>query len=100
MISINFQKKLSWIPLINATVLFIWLYNYRRIVESPPTFAKSLLVLFSSTLPAVLLQVGLLKIFATSSVAAAVINVLAIYLIPFAMARGLIWFQERVIKGQ
>ena len=61
MVSIKTQKVLSYIPLLNATVLFVWLYNYHRVAATPKIFAKSLVVLFTTTIPLALFQVFLLK---------------------------------------
>ena len=98
MVSIKTQRVLSLLPLLNATVLFIWLYNYRVSVNKTSIFLKSLLVLLISTIPMVCVQVLCLWLFADSQITINIINALAIYLIPFAMARGLILFQIMVIK--
>ena len=98
MVSIKTQKIISYIPLFNATVLFIWLYNYRTTIKKPEVFAKSLLVIFLSTIPLACLYRFMLSAFATSSIAFSLEYILGLYFIPFIMARCLIRFQVNILN--
>lgn len=98
MVSIKNQKIISYIPLFNAAVLFIWVHNHRTTIKKPKIFAKSLLVIFLSTIPLACLYRFLLSVFATSSIAVCLVNILGLYFIPFIMARCLIRFQVKMIN--
>lgn len=98
MISIKKQKIISYIPLLNAAVLFIWLHNYRIAINNSKIFAKSLLVLFASTIPLACFYRFLLWIYANSNAAVSAINTLGLYFVPFIMARCLIRFQISVLS--
>lgn len=94
-ISLRVQRIISFIPFVNASVLFMWLYNYRSAVNDSKVFAKSLLVIFATTLPLALLQMMFQQLLESQG---NMINLLAVYLIPLSMASGLIHFQKNILK--
>lgn len=96
LVSIRIQRFMSYIPLVNATVLFVWIYNCRVANIEQKVFARSLYVLLRATLPIAILQMVLVNAFATHTTVVLIFNYLAIYTIPFSMARALIWFQEKI----
>ena len=87
-----------FIPLLNAFVLFMWLYNYSRVKLDGSVFAKSLLILFASTIPLAIVQIILQKLLADFSIVTACIDYLMLYLIPFSMAFNLIAYQKKVFN--
>ena len=95
-ISLKTQRIISFIPLANAFVLSVWLRNYRSAVNDSKVFAKSLLVLFATTIPLGVVYMLLSRWFAAQNVVRTVLTCAAIYGIPLSMAQGLIWFQKRV----
>ena len=97
LISIRVQSILMCVPLLNCLVLFAWLYNYGHSVTNRTVFAKSLLVIFFSTIPLVILQILLSKIFANQAIILSVINSLMTYFIPFSMSFNLIRYQKKVL---
>ena len=95
-ISIKAQKILSFIPFVNAIVLFLWIFNYRVSINEPKIFAKSLLVILVRTIPLSLLQRLFLNLFIEQEIPTILINCIAIYIIPFSLAWGLISFQQKI----
>ena len=89
------QYILMVIPILNCLVLFIWLYNYSRAKKDSKIFGKSLLVIFLSTIPIVIIQIILSKIIVNSSANIFVDNLMS-YLIPLSMAFNLIRYQKKV----
>ena len=94
-ISIKTQKILTFIPLVNTIVLFIWIHNYRVSINKAKIFAKSLLVMYISTIPLAILYGVLLNLFLDQEAISLVINCFAIYLIPFSLSSSLVWFQKK-----
>ena len=93
-VSIKFQNYLSFIPYLNVSILFIWVYNSCVVGIDNKVWAKSLLVLFVTIIPFGLLQLLLLQ--TTNSIANDIAIVIGYYLMPLAMARGLIVFQKKL----
>ncbi len=93
-ISIKVQKILMFIPFINVFGLFIWLYNFISNSKKPTVFAKSLLIIFASTIPLVIIQIILTKLFSNSAVFVSVLGYIFTYLIPLSMDFFLIKYQR------
>ncbi len=97
-IPVKLQKRLIFIPFLNATVLFIWLYNYYRGVNDFRVFKKSLFVLFATTLPIAVLQIILTSAFSQYAGVVSLIDYLSIYCTPLSMAYGLVRFQTKIFE--
>ena len=96
-IPIKIQYIFMCIPFFNCMVLFMWLFNYSRLATKGTVFAKSLFVIFASTIPIVIIQIILQNIFQNVSIIF-LLDKLMLYLIPFSMAFNLIRFQKKVLK--
>lgn len=97
-ISIRAQRIIDLIPLVNACILFLWLYNYSHTERSKTVFAKSLLLLF---LVGVLLsgvQIALTRILAPFSTATQIFNLLILYIDPLIIGYALIEYQRKTLK--
>lgn len=97
LISLRTQYIIMCIPFVNCLILFIWLYNYSRTTKEPKVFAKSLLVIFATALPVVILQILLSKAFSQSVLALNILNFIMIYIIPFLIGFSLIKYQKRTL---
>lgn len=98
-ISIKAQNIISFIPFLNAVVLFIWIHNYRVSAKESSVFAKSLLIMFAVTIPLAIIQGLLMNLYAEYETIVLLINYIAIYLIPFLLARSLICFQKKIFTS-
>ena len=95
MISLRIQRILSFIPYLNALVLFLWLYNFGKSRKGPKVLFKSLLVAWGAALPWVILLIVLSKIIPDGAVLPA-INLAYSYLVLLSVATGLIWYQKKI----
>lgn len=95
-VSLRTQRIISFIPYVNGLILFIWLYNYSHSKKKHKVFARSLVVIFITCIPLVALQIVFSKIFSVYPIAINIINLLAVYLIPFALGQALIKYQEKL----
>lgn len=85
-----------FIPVLNCFSLFIWLYNYSRMPSDVIVFLKSLLVIFSFSLPLAFIcflidqlhMEGLLYF----------TKFIMLYIIPLSISYGLIRFQRKIYK--
>ena len=96
-ISLKAQKIIVVIPFLNCLILFVWIYNYARMPADFKIFARSWLVIFASAIPLVIVQIILSKIQIQPETLSEVINLLFIYLVPFAVGIGLICYQKKVL---
>lgn len=92
-ITLKKQKIVMCIPAINCLTIFFWLYNYGKLNPDPKIFWKSLVTIFSTALPIVVLQIILSKIFSELSY---VLDPFMTYLIPFCISFSLIRYQKKV----
>lgn len=97
LVPIKFQRILSYIPIINSLILFVWLYNFIRSGKSHGIFVKSLLVLLVCTAPLILIQIVVSCVFAASTLSS-ICDLIMVYLIPLSMGIGLIKYQKHVFE--
>lgn len=93
MISIELQKRLLYIPIINLSVLFIYYYNALMMKVSTATLLKGGVVAVITVAPIVAIQLLISQVapdFSTFS------GYLVIYFAPLAIATGLIRYQEKL----
>ncbi len=92
-VSVKTQKKLMFIPYVNALVPFIWVYNCRKTETDTAVFLQSLLHVFAAAIPLMVVQVVLSKLFPSIG---GILACIMSYLAPLAIACCLIRFQERL----
>ncbi len=93
-VSLKTQRKIAFIPIINFSLLFIWLYNYSKRDRDYNVFFKSLIVVFKFTLPIVIIQIIISITLYDFPIIISATNILEIYLVPFSLGMGLIKYQE------
>lgn len=98
-ISVRTQKKMALIPVFNVFVGFIWLYKYRHYINDQKIWCKSLILEFAIVIPLGLAYMLLSKLFTGYDKICFALNVFAVYFIPFALAQGLIKFQEKILPN-
>lgn len=94
-VPLKVQKILVFIPIVNVSILFIWVFNFARTFTDWSVFGKSLLLLLGFV-PAVGL-VGYLGVTFLPQVVYDVLWCLNSYLIPFSLGWLLITYQSRTI---
>ncbi len=95
-VSLKKQKILMFIPFANAFILFVWLYNYSKTQRDTSVFLRSVLIIFTATVPLAILQIILERAFPNIRT---VLGYIMAYLIPLSMAFCLIRFQERLYEN-
>lgn len=93
-VSLKAQRIIVYIPIINYSLLFIWLYNYSKRDRDYNVFLKSLIVVFKFTLPIVIIQIIISMTLYNFPIIISATNILEIYLVPFSLGMGLIKHQE------
>ena len=90
-IGLSTQKRLMFIPVLNWFILFIYIYNAAKTHIKQWDFIKVVFVCFAIGVPAILLlnvlqylNIPILK------------NIYFIYVIPLALALGIIWYQGKL----
>lgn len=96
-IKLSFQRKLVFIPILNPLILFIWVYNFRKAGEPFGVFAKSLLLIWGISIPIVVVQIVIQKVFSAYPVIFNVVDYAVMYLLPLAVGLGLISYQEKLL---
>mgnify|MGYP003308138244 CR=1 FL=1 len=89
-VSINTQKRLLYIPYLNISILFIWLYNCVVTKDAASRVPKTLWIIFSSALPLSILQIIVVSYCPFTGNILAIINA---YIIPLVIGHRLIQFQ-------
>ena len=97
-ISLRLQNILLYIPFANMFILYAWIFNYSRTEKDSKVLAKSLILIFCTCIPFVIIQIVLSKILPEASSILTIINIIFIYLIPFFVGRTLIRYQKKVLK--
>lgn len=93
-VSIKAQNIISFIPIINCSSVFIWLYNYSKIPRDYKILFISVLKAFLYSLPYIIIQILASRFLYTYYVLKSIIDLLALYVIPLSISRGLIKYQK------
>ena len=96
-VSITKQNIIKFIPLINFSILFIWIYNYSCSARDFRVFRNSLFLMFGICVPVVISQILLIKLMETILWSETVINILSIYVVPLLLGHALVKYQEKVL---
>lgn len=91
-IPIKVQTVFMFIPILNSFALFMWLYNYSRAVTSIKVLLKSVLVMFASLLPIIIIA----SVLQSSFTMPPIFIHLMTYVASFSVAFGLVQFQKKV----
>ncbi len=94
LVTIKFQKKFLFVPIVNVVLIFFFDYNCAKANLSKDKRKKSNLYFLAYTFTPALLYAILIHLFPTLS---NLIVVLGIYLIPIIAGSGFIRFQEKYI---
>ena len=97
LVPLRIQKIIMFIPIFNAFILFIWLYNYSKTPNKPKIFIKSLLETFAIVIPIGAILSILLNIFSGYKMVTVVLNFIQIYSMPLVVGYVLIKYQEKTI---
>ena len=97
-VSLRVQRIMMYIPFVNCLILFVWLFNYRHSGKDYKTFGKSLIIILCVCAPLVVLQILFSKLLAKFPNVIAIVDLLAIYIIPFVLGFALIKYQEKVLN--
>ena len=92
-ISIDAQRRIMFIPFVNVANLFIWLYNSRNAYNTVNTLPRTLLILFSSTLPLEIISIIVSNL---SPTIGDVLGCLNVYLGPLVASYRFIKYQEEL----
>lgn len=95
-ISIRFQEKIMFIPIINLGIPFIWLYNYIRTQTEYRVFAKSLIVFFAAFIPLEIMNMIVCKALTQFEIIQDIVNGIMQYLISVSFGFALIKYQKKV----
>lgn len=98
LISLRVQKIITFIPLVNCFMLFIWLYNYSKIPSNLKLFFKAFFVAFVYALPFIILNILLSKLFTQSEIIEVLRTIIGVYFTPLFMDVGLIKCQEKYLS--
>ena len=90
-VSIATQKKLLWIPIVNISILYIWIYNAFMLKVRCMDVLKSNLVMFACAIPGAILMLLVSNYYPALE---ELMSVICSYLIPLCLGYGLIRFQE------
>ena len=94
-ISVDIQRRIMFVPVINIANIFIWLFNARNAYKTVNTLPRTLLILFSSVIP---LEIISLVVANYSPDIGNIIGLLNAYLGPLAAGYWLIKYQEKLPK--
>lgn len=94
-ISLRTQKIVMFIPYINCINLFIWVNNFFCMKYSNRIAAKSILIILTSILPLLFLEITVSRLFPELE---KIITLLGSYFLPLLMGLGLIKFQQTLEK--
>ena len=94
-ISIRLQKILLFIPFVNCSILFIWLYNYSKMERTKISFIRSFITGICYALPFIVASIILSKLFGHIVLIKYVLNLIMLYLVPFFLGLGLIHSQSK-----
>lgn len=97
-ISVKCQKIIMFIPLVNFSILFIWLYNYAKTQTEYKVFSKSLLIIFISTIPLEIVNMIICKSLIRFENITNIINFIMQYLVGISLGFALIKYQIKTIK--
>ena len=89
-VSINTQKRLLFIPYLNISILFLWLYNCICIKNKVSRVSKTLWILFSTAIPLCGLQIIVSSCYSSVGDVLEYINA---YIIPLIIGYRLIRYQ-------
>ena len=92
-VSIQTQKILSFIPVVNISVFFIWFYNYRKIIKDRKLFRKSFLYVLPLTF-VFGLCIGFIPEIGFSESITFICQSVVEYLYLFTLARVVIFLQK------
>ena len=96
-LSVIIQKRLVFIPIINCSILFIWIYNCMVSGVNNKLFLKSLITMFICALPFPVVGILLTHFFERASMVHNVYGYLMMYFIPVSIGLGLTRFQIKNI---
>lgn len=98
-ISMNAQKVLALIPIVNSIGIFVFLYQCAALKIDKKTFIKTLFLIFPIV---IIFGVGMAvidTIFGTSSVLYKVLSILSFYLYPAFIFLIIIYAQKNFLRG-
>lgn len=96
-ISLHTQNIIKFIPFLNFSILFIWLFNYSCTEKDLKVFMKSLVIIFGVSVPIAILHIIISKLLTDFSVIQSIFNGIFMYLIPFIIGSALIKYQKIVM---
>lgn len=95
-VSLKAQKIIQYIPILNMSILGIWLYN-TLVLRIPNRIVwRSYPIIFGISIPLSLLNIIFCDLFPAAATSLAF---LFHYLVGFLLCRGLIRFQEKIGPG-
>lgn len=96
-ISPKAQKLIAIIPVINVSVLFIWIINKYRMHVSMTLFFKSIGIIIFRALILYIPYIMLTNLLGNESYIVRTVFYILLYIIPLFIADGLIRFQEKKV---
>ena len=99
-IPIKIQKIISFIPLLNLFILFIWVYNSMVLKVKQKVFFKSLFVTCSTMIVFAIPFIIMSYVIGEDSSIYTIAFYFSEYLIPLAIGWELIIFQEKLVLSK
>ena len=94
-ISLKFQKIIVWIPYMNVSIPFLWIYNIWVQKRGRIVFKKSLNRAFWTAFPLFILESVIVHFWGNVQLVVDISHALAQYVTPLAMGLVLINYQEK-----
>lgn len=98
MVSIKIQKIIMFIPILNFSLFFIWLYNYSRMRPNIMLFLKSLFVAFGCSLPIVIICILIDQLH--NEILLYLTKFIMLYIIPLSIGLGLVRYQQKILEEE
>ena len=96
LLTIKYQKIISFIPIINYSIIFIWLYNYSHTSKNIKVLFKSLLITFMFIICLAVIYIILEKFFAGVSIFIKFMDISLQYVLPLVVGMILIKCEEKM----
>ena len=94
LVSLESQKRISFVPFLGFLIPFIWIYNYSRFPKKTGVFAKSLLLMWVILIPQFIISELLIVIFPNYTI---IISDISNCIMSYTLAYGLIKYQSKTI---
>ena len=92
-VSIKTQEKIMFIPWLNVMNIFFWFWNSISIYRTVRTLPRTIWIMFSSSLPLIILQLVVSRFHNTAGL---VISYANIYFIPLLLSYRFIKYQKLI----